>query len=435
MKPDKISKSDDGFGEFSTDLFEISNPKEASKGSNRGLYLQNKSHNSETNTLLASCESQDSDNAELSYLSNGSCGVDKTRIAVRIQSDTVHIPTFMERLLRPKQFGNPVEGIANIENYPEIYVKWDYANLWLTMEFNPSDFCVDFGIPLCPFEAFPDIVENVIRKVFLTADPTALPVGAKPGKHGSLRFELPEDWARDVMIFRLDLARDFIVTDRRFSLEQLEEVWPLRSRFQASTHFLNGGKLNTLSYPVSDRTTKIKLYDKHAERKMKPNNRALSVPEGTFRFEASFPRHQLRLTHLTTLDVLSERRLANLLKDKWETSKFWVNLTWEGSAFDTAHSVDLPSHLVNEVLGYLECARLGIHMNYSSNELDALKTLAKRLGLNHKSKLGKQGMPYGHLHFNSGDISAALPDTFTITNRALFGILYEKPLIQRSQIS
>jgi hypothetical protein len=132
-----------------------------------------------------------------------------------------------------------------------------------------------------------------------------------------------------------------------------------------ATHFLNGGKLNTLSYPVGNRTTKIKLYDKYAERLAKPVKDAPPIPEGTFRFEISIPRHQLRRFHLTNLEVLIPKRLEKLIKEKWETSNFWTNLIWEGEALNLAHNSKLSSSRINEVLGFAECLRHSIYMRYS----------------------------------------------------------------------
>jgi len=366
--------------------------------------------------------------AERSYLSNGSCGVDKTRIAVCIDPDSIHLPSFMARLLKPKRDGTPSDGIAQIPDFPEVYIKWDHQKFRLYIEFNPSDFTRETGLELCPFELLPLVTETVIRRVLMQGDPRAIPEGAIRSKKKGERYVLPEDWTKHIEVFRIDLARDFHITDDRFSLRQLEATWPSRSRNKAATHFLNGGRLNTLSYPVANRTTKIKLYDKYRERLSKPVKNGPPIPEGTFRFEISIPRHQLRRFHLTNIEVLIPKRLEKLIKEKWETSNYWTNLIWEGEAMDLAHDSKLPASRINEVLGFAECFRHSIFMRYSIKDEKSLRADAKKLGISLGRPLTKQGKPYAHLHFISGDLAAPIPDTFNLTKEGLFSIIGSKPL-------
>ena len=428
MNHDKITSSVNQYGSYTKPIDGFDKYQKRSIGSNRGLYLPIYKSISESDGAPASSESQDSKDAERGYLSTGTCGVDKTRIAVRIQPDSVHLPTFLSNLLPANGGGTPSDGIVKLTDYLSVYIKWDYLTQRLYIEFNPSDLCRDDGTELLPLELLSFATEIVIRKVLLQGDPDALPIGAKPGQKIGEHFILPDDWGRDIEVFRLDLARDFSITDPRFSLRQLEHLWPSRSRFQAATHFLNGGLLNTLSYPVADRTTKIKFYDKHQERQKKPIKGAPPIPPGTFRFEISIPRHQLRLVHLTNLQVLTQKRLLMLLKEKWEVSRYWNNLIWEGEAMDFAHDSQLPATRVNEVLGYVLCQSIGIYMRYSRMDERALKADAKKLGLSLGIPITKQGKPYAHLHFMSGNLAAPLPQTFSITKGGLFSIIGSKSL-------
>ncbi len=428
MNRDKINLSTQQDSSYTKPLVDFDKNQKRSIGSNRGLYLPIYKSITQSDDAPATGESQDSKDAERGYLSTGTCGVDKTRIAVRIQSDSVHIQTFLDNLLPATRGGTPSDGVVKIADFLSVYIKWDFLNQRLYLEFNPSDLCRNDGTELLPLELLPFATEIVIRKVFLIGDPDALPLGASPGGKEGEHFILPDDWAKDIEVFRLDLARDFHIADPRFSLRQLEHLWPSRSRHKAATHFLNGGKLNTLSYPVADRTTKIKLYDKHVERKNKPIKDAPPIPPGTFRFEISIPRYQLKIVHLNTLDVLTEKRLVKLLKEKWEVSNYWNNLIWEGEAMDSAHDSHLPTARVNEVLGYVQCQNQDIFMRYSRNDLRALNADAKKLGISLGKPITKQGKPYAHLHFMSGDLAAPLPETFSITKGGLFSIIGSKPL-------
>jgi len=427
MKDDKLVPTVNHYGSYTKPSTVFDKYQKKTYGSNRGLYLPISKSIPKSDVAPASSESQDSMDAERGYLSTGTCGVDKTRIAVRIQPDSVHLPTFLSNLLPANGGGTPSDGIVKLTDYLSVYIKWDYLTQRLYIEFNPSDLCRDDGTELLPLELLSFATEIVIRKVFLQGDPDALPIGAKPGQKIGEHFILPDDWGRDIEVFRLDLARDFSITDPRFSLRQLEHLWPSRSRHQTATHFLNGGRLNTLSYPVADRTTKIKLYDKHLERKNKPIKGAPPIPPGTFRFEISIPRHQLRLVHLTNIYVLTQKRLLKLIKEKWVVSNYWNNLIWEGEAMDQAHESNLSPSRINEVLGYVQCQRHGIYMRYSKVSERALKADAKKLGISLGNHLEKQGKPYAHLHFMSGKLSAPIPDEFSLTKGDLFSIIDDEP--------
>jgi hypothetical protein len=428
MKRDKITTSVNQYGSYTKPIDDFDKYQKRSIGSNRGLYLPIYKSISESDGAPASGESQDSKDAERGYLSTGTCGVDKTRIAVCIDPDSIHLPSFMARLLKPKRDGTPSDGIAQIPDFPEVYIKWDHQKFRLYIEFNPSDFTRETGLELCPFELLPLVTETVIRRVLMQGDLRAIPEGAIRSKKKGERYVLPDDWTKHIEVFRIDLARDFHITDDRFSLRQLEAIWPSRSRNKAATHFLNGGRLNTLSYPVANRTTKIKLYDKYRERLSNPVKNGPPIAEGTFRFEISIPRHQLRRFHLTNIEVLIPKRLEKLIKEKWETSNYWTNLIWEGEALDLAHDSKLPTSRVNEVLGFAECLRHSIYMRYSVKDQKSLRADAKKLGISLGRPLTKQGRPYAHLHFMSGDLAAPIPDTFNLTKEGLFSIIGSKPL-------
>jgi hypothetical protein len=176
------------------------------------------------------------------------------------------------------------------------------------------------------------------------------------------RYDFRAGWTKQINISRIDLARDFSVTDPRFSLEQLGHTYPRRSRGQTSSHFRNSSKLNTLSFPTSSGTTKLKLYDKFEERKSH-RLKAFSgktIPMGTFRFEASFPRDQLNYNHMKTLDLFTPIRLDKMLRGKWVDSNYWVNLKWAGQASLDAHKSGLPAQRINEVLGFAHSSYFGV---------------------------------------------------------------------------
>jgi hypothetical protein len=95
---------------------------------------------------------------------------------------------------------------------------------------------------------------------------------------------------------------------------------------------------------------------------------------------------------------------------------------------DLAHESNLSASRINEVIGYAECLRQSIFMRYSIKDQKSLRADAKRLGIALGKPITKQGKPYAHLHFLSGDLAAPLPETFSITKGGLFSIIGTKPL-------
>jgi hypothetical protein len=400
--------------------------EEVGKGSNRTPYLSNSGAYEyvDEDWRKHIGESDDSPYVPSSYLNDGTCGIDKVRIGVPLDPDSVHPPSLLRKLIKPRNpFHSPIAGKAKLKDFPELFVKWDYAQNLLEIEFNPSDFTRQEGLELCPFGLPIPIVEFVIRRV--VAEDRALPVFAINDDYFTGAYDLRAGWTELVNISRIDLARDLLLTHPKFSLEQLRHTYPRRSRSQASSQFRNNGRLNTLSFPVAEGTTSIKLYDKYEERKGNKNKQFLGKPIelGTFRFEASFPREQLTYINMKTLDLFIPKRLEKMIKAKWEDSKYWVNLVWGGqSAFD-AHTSELPKERINEVLGFVHCANFGIEPNYSYREIRALKADARKLGITGSRHLEISGKSYGHIDFISGVIVSPLIGDFSLTEHDLFGMI------------
>ena len=402
------------------------NLKKTQYGSNRGPYLHKTIHNQDVPSAISnSQESADEQTAEGSHLTDGSYGVDKTRITVELLPESIHIPSFLGRLLKPTKFGTPSKGIVAMDNFPAIYIKWNWQINRLALEFNPSDFTRNEGLELCPFAMLGPLCELVIRRVLTEGDPDARPVFAI-GKSRS-RYDFAPSWESQVQVSRLDLARDFQITDSRFSLEQLAHRYPSRSRHQAATHFRNDGRLNTLTYPVSDRTARIKFYNKYEERKRKPLKDAPPIREGVFRFEVSYTRHALRKIHIPTLDLMTPPRLEKMIRSKWLTSNYWVNLIWEGeSARMLLAKEGYPESAL--IIFYMHCVGVGIVPVITREKLSAIKRKLKNLGLSTKLPIHKQGQFYGHLDFISGDIAKPLPPEFSITKDDLFGTIEDRTI-------
>jgi hypothetical protein len=392
---------------------------------NRGSYLSNACTPDVTARLSAVfSQSQDWAGGQPSYLIDGTCGIDKTRIMVEPDFDTFTISTFMDRLItRRGNSGSATKGEVEIPGLLTAYVQWNDYCQKLSIEFNPSHVTIPLGLGLCPFYKFSQITEIVIRAIFGEGDRDARPVFWKRTDDLDAPYEFEEGWERFVSVHRLDIARDFIVSDKRFSLEQLRRTYPSRSRNQASEQYRNDGRLNTLTYPVSENTPEIMLYDKHQERLRNPKPEFPEIAVGTFRFEISVPRQAWVKNHTTTLNLFTPSRLDKWIRGKWEISKFWTNVVWEGQSAMDAHLLGVSTNRVNELIGFAHCLNHGIPMSYSNREIRRLRAECRELGITLDGDLSDIGVPYGHLDFMSGDIKKPLPADFSLSNGNLFSII------------
>ena len=393
--------------------------------SNRGSYLSNACTPDVTDGLpVVSSQSQDWDGEQPSYLMDGTCGIDKTRIMVEPDFDTFTIPIFMDQLITKRgNSGSATKGEVEIPGLLTAYVAWNDHFQKLSIEFNPSHVTIPQGLGLCPFYKFSQVTEIVIRAIFNKGDKDARPVFWKRIDDLDAPYEFEDGWEKLISIHRLDIARDFLVSDKRFSLEQLRRTYPSRSRNQTSEQYRNDGRLNTLTYPVSGNTPEIMLYDKHQERLRNPKPGFPEIAVGTFRFEISVPRQAWVAKHTTTLNLFTPSRLDKWIRGKWEISKFWTNLIWEGQSAMDAHSSGLTTSRINELIGFAHCFKHGIPMNYSSRDIRRLRAECRDVGLTLGQELSDIGVPYGHLDFVSGDIKNPLPDDFSLSNGNLFSII------------
>jgi hypothetical protein len=165
------------------------------------------------------------------------------------------------------------------------------------------------------------------------------------------------------------------------------------------------------------------LYDKHQERLRNPRREFPEIAVGTFRFEISVPRQAWVAKHTTTLNLFTPSRLDKWIRGKWEISKFWTNVIWEGQSAMDAQSSGVPTSRVNELIGFAHCLKHEVPMNYTSREIRRLRSECRDIGLTLDGDLSDIGVPYGHLDFVSGDIQKPLPEDFSLSNGNLFSII------------
>lgn len=324
---------------------------------------------------------------------NGSIGIDKVRMSVPLFLGNVSIEMMIAKLLG--KLDNDNEGKVVIPDFPHVYIRWDSYRQKLILTFNPSEFTWTQGLQLCPFSAFKRIVKLCITEVLYFADPDAIPKFLFDEDTGEVFSDWPENWGLHCQVFNLHSAQDFVITDSRFNLSQLEGCQPKKTKGAVSIR--NKQILNTLTHVSGRKATKLNLYNKSNERLSNPRPDAPLLADVTYRFEAQIPRRILKKHPLQTIDGCTEENLKALHGRLWEDSKLEKDLVWEGSMMQELLHV-FPVNRAHELYGYAVSRQLGIGSNYSDAEIKGLERDLNSVKVDLRVPLHVQGPAYGRLN-------------------------------------
>ena len=385
------------------------------KRSNRGPYLSLTTTNTipnlstgmgsmqtESGLLVANQMRMPSEPDDL--LTNGSIGIDKVRMSVPLFLGNVSIDMMVAKLLG--KLDNNNEGKVVIPDFPHVYIRWDNYRQKLILTFNPSEFTWTQGLQLCPFSAFKRIVKLCITEVLRYADPDAIPKFLFDEDTGEVFSDWPEDWGSHCQVFNLHTAQDFVITDLRFNLEQLEGCQPKKTKGAVSIR--NKLTLNTLTHVAGKKATKLNLYNKSNERLSNPRPEAPALADFTYRFEAQVPRRIIKKQKVHTIDGCTEENLRDLHGRLWEDSRLGKDLVWEGSLVQEL-LLNFPVNRAHELYGYAVSRQLGIASNYSEDEIRKLERDLNIAKIDLRVPLTAQGRPYGRLNPEIGCLDAPSP--------------------------
>jgi hypothetical protein len=362
----------------------------------------------QSNSLLSTMKPMDEDYlGQLpTYMTDGSFGVDRIRVTFLMDPNSVTQRIFLSNVWGSRSV--KTRGSVKLPGQSDIYLHWpDTGDQFITLEFNPSNFSRVDGFEICPPILLSHYVEEVIRSVLILGEPTSRPIFMSR-QPWDVIGPWPRNWPSHMKINGLHLARDFRITDTRFSLEQMRLLKPQRMSC-VTFHIGLDGEVETVTHPASRTTARHMIYNKTRERKKalsstKRNKTVFqSVPEGTFRYEIQVPYRALRDNGIKVLDVLTPERISKMALGYWGKSNYFAPLIWEGQLVSDISTI-LGDLEASQILQYLENIHLGVTMNYSRKEINRMEKLIRQLGISKKLRLSAQGMPYGHIDFESGGL-------------------------------
>jgi len=199
---------------------------------------------------------------------------------------------------------------------------------------------------------------------------------------------LAPDWVSQVKIRRIDIARDFQISDPGPMRKTLETVV---SRYQRE-RAVHSSKGNGWTISNKSKSSGVdRFYDKTAEALAKNAAGAAkhSVPAGTYRFEAALREQRIDAAALTTLDQVTSQKVWDGLSSRWAQTRWGTPITSGGGlqvVLDT-----LSPNMALRILGYLHAEEKGLILSIDSRKRKQLGALCRELGLTPGLQSHEQG--------------------------------------------
>jgi hypothetical protein len=264
------------------------------------------------------------------------------------------------------------------------------------MEFNPSRFMDPDGTALVPVEAVSRICELLVEEYF--ADGEALPAFAVTTEGEESLEYWEEDWQSQIRIVRLDVARDFLITDPLFSIDHFKNSKARHARGVSVIY--NDGVAETWDSPNSKKSGHVKFYNKTRQAIKKGVKQPPS--DGTFRFEYLLRNKHLQRAHIHTLADLTPEKFEYALRLGWDIAGLGKPLTHPMGWLIKLNNSILSPEQKTQVIGYLHANELGVDLGMRNTDIKNVKSLARSAGLSFRTSLEKQGGVTMELNLVSG---------------------------------
>ena len=413
------------------------NPNKQKNTPNRTPYLSSKSNinTKKTHDYLELPENQgclgeakelpiSSSSILPSYLLDGTCGIDMVSIAVPMSGEYIDDDESSDEDLdlMDRYSGDFIIGLFGPGKYKskvvlpgltEVRISWNFYSLELNVRFNPSNITRQEGFEICPIGMLPDVIDKVLRALFNYAAPGTLPpydtprpLAPRVNMQTGEKQAQPKNWKQIIHLSAIDVTRDLMALDSRFSLEQMKDIHP--KGYTNITHHRNHGKLNTITHVSGPKSPRFKFYDKHEERarKIRRGARHLDVvPEGTLRFEVHIPRKYLtEKLAIYTLHDLSSEKFLQVAQNLWETSNLSRPLIWEGQKTQEMLDAGIPNFQVHEFIGLVHAVQSHVHLQVYSGFDEEFFDKLETVGFKFEESPFTQGRAYAKWNFETGNL-------------------------------
>jgi len=333
----------------------------------------------------------------------GLIGVDKLAIEVPIYGPESDIAGFLSSLRNSEigKWGKSATVQLDAQSDAKAFVQF-LKNRWsVLIEFNPSRLYDPDGCTLVPVEGVSRIVERVIRDIFEYAG-NALPYFAFNSEGDPDWDNWDEDWKAQILISRLDATRDFLIPEKRFSLDLYRDIRP-RSAKATRITYGNGGYAELWEGVYAGRYGAVKFYDKY--RKARKDKIPNLPPQGLKRFEYCAGRSELDVAHIHNLSMLDANRFNRLLKLAWKKSNLYARKPLQGAWAEMILSSGADHEELLTCIGALFCKENGISFDVSKEVQKKIRNLTSRAGIDLRRSLSQYGLKRVQLNLEKGQLN------------------------------
>lgn len=253
---------------------------------------------------------------------------------------------------------------------------------------------------LLPPDAMRPLVQGIVSQLLHAVWPTFVAVTAD----GEMVWS--PDWAAQVSVKRLDIARNFEVDDAG----PLRVVLPLqkgRYQRQVVTHD-SGNGCWTIESPTNQ-VGKDKFYTKSALLALDPeeSERMRARSKELLRFETQLMRGRLATYGLTTLDRVTEESTWAALEARWDATGWGTPLPETGDLLKAVEPLKPKDRAL--LIGYLHLAAAGAPSHLSEAQERRIRNLAKQCGVTVGVPVELVGEPISYLDLPTGTQQSMTP--------------------------
>jgi len=210
------------------------------------------------------------------------------------------------------------------------------------LELNAARFVDSDPLYLLP----PDALLPLVRGIITDLSHAVWPVFMHVSEDGEMVLE--PDWAQQVRLTRLDVARNLQVSREGLMRKTLDAV---QSRYSRGKKVFTSSGGGWTIYNPSAKSGQDLLYDKRAEALKKDKVLGADVPEGTYRFEAQMRGERLKRRGLGRLDRVTAQSAWEALSHRWVQTRWGSPIALGGGLAEAFEG--LTPDMALRILGYL----------------------------------------------------------------------------------
>jgi hypothetical protein len=347
-------------------------------------------------------------------------GIDKIRIiypAFQEYSDGYHELFRKHRVRKTATGGVLLDDLGEFQSDTPapIYVELREHGTKVLLDFNPARQMDPDGDTLC----HPDVVEATVIWAIKELSYAVMPAWGVDKETGEFIYDdpsrWPEGWQKEVVLTRLDIARDFYSPFESFGVKSLTNI--RKKRHRKDVLHRNDEVVQTMTWG-SKHSIRCNLYNKSLKHHK-------DAKGGWFRFEEQVKTKALKQYGMRTLDGVRANRAYSLLWERWDLSNLSSDVTIAEGAVEfmtTLLNATSPTK-AQTFMGLALSLHLGLPVAMNDRTIDEYRKIGKSCGFTLGEDPANLGSKKVHIDFARGEVVdsevSESPQELTLTDSGL----------------